>query len=171
MSSKRPNTGIILTGAGEKSFVAGADINELIDATPLEGKARCLRDQGIMRRLETMCKPSIAAINGHALGGGLELAMCCTIRIAAASAKMGLPEVKIGVFPANGGTSVLHALSDGDGLSKSCSRESPSMPPKHFASVWLIASSNPRPARVGEDLLGEILANAPVAAAPASSNA
>lgn len=102
--------GFILTGAGEKAFVAGADINELSAATPLEGKARCLRDQAIMRRLETCLKPSIAAINGYALGGGLELAMCCTLRVAASTAKLGLPEVRIGVFPANGGTQRLPRL-------------------------------------------------------------
>lgn len=102
--------GLILTGAGEKAFVAGADINELRDATPLEGKARCMRDQAIMRRLETISKPSIAAINGYALGGGLELAMCCTLRVAANTARLGLPEIKIGVFPANGGTQRLPRL-------------------------------------------------------------
>ena len=102
--------GLILTGAGQKAFVAGADINELVHATPLEGKARCLRDQAIMRTLETMSKPSIAAINGYALGGGLELAMCCTLRVASATAKLGLPEIKIGVFPANGGTQRLPGL-------------------------------------------------------------
>jgi enoyl-CoA hydratase len=101
---------LIVTGAGEKAFVAGADINELVNVTPLEWKARCLRDQGIMRRLETMPKASIAAINGYALGGGLELALCCTLRVAADTAKLGLPEVKIGVYPANGGTQRLPRL-------------------------------------------------------------
>lgn len=101
---------LILTGAGEKAFIAGADINELIEATPLEGKARCLRDQRIMRRLESMGKPSIAAINGYALGGGLELAMCCTLRVASCNARLGLPEVRIGVLPANGGTQRLPQL-------------------------------------------------------------
>jgi enoyl-CoA hydratase len=102
--------GLLLTGAGPKAFVAGADIAELVNATPLEGKVRCLRDQAIMRRLETMPKPSIAAINGHALGGGLELAMCCTLRVASTNARLGLPEAKIGVFPANGGTQRLPRL-------------------------------------------------------------
>lgn len=107
---RREHRGLILTGAGEKAFVAGADINELSEATPLEGKARCLRDQAIMRRLETSSKPSIAAINGYALGGGLELALCCTLRVAARTAKLGFPEIKIGVFPANGGTQRLPRL-------------------------------------------------------------
>jgi len=102
--------GVIITGAGAKAFVAGADIAELTGATPLEGRERCLRDQRIMRRLETMKKPSIAAMNGYALGGGLELALSCSIRVAADSAKMGFPEAKIGVFPANGGTQRLPAI-------------------------------------------------------------
>jgi enoyl-CoA hydratase len=100
---EREYRGLILTGAGERAFVAGADIEELAGASPLDGQARCARDQAIMRRLETMGKPSIAAINGYALGGGLELALCCSLRVAAATAKMGLPEAKIGVadcFPA-----------------------------------------------------------------------
>ena len=102
--------GLILTGAGPKAFVAGADIGELVNATPLEGKARCLRDQAVMGRLEKMSKPSIAAINGYALGGGLELALCCSLRVASSNARMGLPEAKIGVFPANGGTQRLPRL-------------------------------------------------------------
>ena len=100
---EREYRGLILTGAGERAFVAGADIEELSDISPLDGQARCARDQAIMRRLETMRKPSIAAINGYARGGGLELAMCCSLRLAAATAKMGPPEAKIGVadcFPA-----------------------------------------------------------------------
>jgi len=102
--------GLIVTGAGEKAFVAGADINELVDATPLEGKARCLRDQAIMRRLETMAKPSIAAINGYALGGGLELAMSCAVRVASENARLGQPEVKLGLLPGYGGTQRLPRL-------------------------------------------------------------
>jgi len=107
---EREYRGLILTGAGERAFVAGADVEELSGASPLEGQTRCARDQAIMRRLETMGKPSIAAINGYALGGGLELAMCCSLRVAAATAKLGLPEAKIGVFPANGGTQRLPRL-------------------------------------------------------------
>jgi enoyl-CoA hydratase len=107
---EREYRGLILTGAGERAFVAGADVEELAGVSPLEGQARCLRDQAIMRRLETMGKPSIAAINGYALGGGLELAMCCSLRVAAATAWLGLPEVKIGGLSANGGTQRLPRL-------------------------------------------------------------
>ena len=95
---------LIVTGAGEKSFVSGADISELVGLDPTAGRRTCDVGQGAFRRLETMGKPSIAAINGYALGGGCELAMACTIRIAADSAKLGLPEVTLGVIPGYGGT-------------------------------------------------------------------
>jgi enoyl-CoA hydratase len=95
---------LILTGAGEKSFVSGADISELALLGPVEGRRTAEFGQSVFRRLETMGKPSIAAINGYALGGGCELAMSCTIRIAADTAKIGLPEVTLGVIPGYGGT-------------------------------------------------------------------
>jgi len=101
---------LILTGAGEKAFVAGADINELARQTPLEGKDTALRGQGVFGRLETLGKPSIAAINGFALGGGCELALACTIRIASRNAKLGQPEVKLGVLPGYGGSQRLARL-------------------------------------------------------------
>jgi enoyl-CoA hydratase len=95
---------LILTGAGEKSFVSGADIAELANLDPVGGRRTAQFGQSVFRRLETMGKPSIAAINGYALGGGCELAMACTIRIAADTAKIGLPEVTLGVIPGYGGT-------------------------------------------------------------------
>lgn len=104
LESDPASRGLILTGAGQKAFIAGADISELVDVTPRQFAARCVRDQAVMRRLETMGKPSIAAINGYALGGGLELALCCTLRVAAENARLGSPEVKLGVMPGNGGT-------------------------------------------------------------------
>jgi enoyl-CoA hydratase len=95
---------IILTGAGEKAFVAGADIAELVKMGPVEG-VRISRDgQDTFRMLERMPKPVIGAINGFALGGGLELALACHIRIASKKAKFGLPEVKLGIIPGYGGT-------------------------------------------------------------------
>ncbi|HKA57822.1 MAG TPA: enoyl-CoA hydratase-related protein [Gemmatimonadales bacterium] len=96
--------GAILTGAGPKSFVAGADIGDLSRQGPFDGKARAQRGQAVLRRLETCGKPVLAAINGFALGGGCELAMACHIRIAGDNAKFGQPEVKLGIAPGYGGT-------------------------------------------------------------------
>jgi len=101
---------LILTGAGEKSFVAGADIGELATRTPVDGKEFSLFGQSVLRLLETMGKPSICAINGFALGGGCELALSCTIRIASKTAKLGQPEVKLGIIPGYGGTQRLARL-------------------------------------------------------------
>lgn len=95
---------LIVTGAGEKAFVSGADISELANLDPDAGVRTAELGQRVFRRLETMGKPSIAAINGFALGGGCELAMACTIRIASDNAKIGLPEVTLGVIPGYGGT-------------------------------------------------------------------
>jgi len=94
----------ILTGAGEKAFVAGADINELAQQTPVNGKEFSLFGQSVFHMLETMGKPSICAINGFALGGGCELALCCSIRLASKTAKLGQPEVKLGIIPGYGGS-------------------------------------------------------------------
>ncbi|HEV8701981.1 MAG TPA: enoyl-CoA hydratase-related protein [Candidatus Polarisedimenticolia bacterium] len=101
---------LIVTGAGEKAFVAGADIFELASQTPVEGAAYARRGQGVLERLERLGKPSIAAINGYALGGGLELAMACTLRLAAETAKLGQPEVALGIIPGYGGTQRLSRL-------------------------------------------------------------
>lgn len=95
---------LILTGAGEKAFVSGADIAELSVLDPVGGRRMAEFGQSVLRRLETMGKPSIAAVNGYALGGGCELAMACTIRIASENAKIGLPEVTLGVIPGYAGT-------------------------------------------------------------------
>jgi enoyl-CoA hydratase len=95
---------LILTGSGEKAFVAGADINELAQQTPVNGKEFSLFGQSVFHLLETIGKPSICAINGFALGGGCELALCCSIRLASKSAKLGQPEVKLGILPGYGGS-------------------------------------------------------------------
>ena len=95
---------LILTGSGEKAFVAGADIHELAQQTPVDGKEFSLIGQGVFHLLETMGKPSICAINGFALGGGCELALACSIRLASKTAKLGQPEVKLGIIPGYGGS-------------------------------------------------------------------
>ncbi len=102
--------GVILTGTGAKAFVAGADITELAEQSPMEGKARSMLGQQVFRRLERCGKPVIAAVNGFALGGGCELAMACHIRIASENAKFGQPEVKLGIGPGYGGTARLPRL-------------------------------------------------------------
>ena len=96
--------GVILTGAGEKAFIAGADIAELSQMTPLSGIEVSRNGQDTLRSIETMPKPVVAAVNGFALGGGLEFALACHIRIASDNAKLGLPEVKLGIIPGYGGT-------------------------------------------------------------------
>jgi len=95
---------VILTGSGEKAFVAGADINEIAQQNPVRGKEFSLFGQSVFHLLETIGKPSICAINGFALGGGCELALSCSIRLASKNAKLGQPEVKLGIIPGYGGS-------------------------------------------------------------------
>jgi enoyl-CoA hydratase len=95
---------IILTGAGEKSFIAGADINELAVRSPTSGREHAIRGQHVLDLIEHLGKPVIAAINGYALGGGCELAMACTIRLAAEGARLGQPEINLGIIPGYAGT-------------------------------------------------------------------
>jgi enoyl-CoA hydratase len=101
---------VLLTGAGERAFAAGADIRELAAAEEGAGKAFALRGQAVFRKIETLSKPVIACVRGFALGGGCELAMACTLRIAADDAKFGQPEVKLGVTPGYGGSQRLPRL-------------------------------------------------------------
>lgn len=102
---------LILTGAGDKAFIAGADINELARQTPTSGRETSLHGQAVLHKLETLGKPSIAAINGFALGGGCEIAMACDIRVASENAKFGQPEVNLGIPPGYGGTQRLPRLA------------------------------------------------------------
>lgn len=101
---------VILTGAGEKAFIAGADINELAEQSPIDGKDRARRGQHVLEIIENLGKPVVAAINGYALGGGCEIAMACTIRLASENARLGQPEVKLGIIPGYGGTQRLVRL-------------------------------------------------------------
>ena len=102
---------VVLTGAGPKAFVAGADIAQMNTLAPVQGRDFALRGQRMMRFVETMPKPVIAMVNGFALGGGLELAMCCHLRIAADTAKVGQPEVNLGLIPGFGGSQRLLRLA------------------------------------------------------------
>jgi enoyl-CoA hydratase len=101
---------LILTGAGDRAFVAGADINELAVQTPTSGREHALKGQHVFNLIENMGKPVIAAINGYALGGGCELAMACTLRLAADNARLGLPEITLGILPGYAGTQRLSRL-------------------------------------------------------------
>jgi enoyl-CoA hydratase len=101
---------IVLTGSGNRAFVAGADINELARQSPVSGREHALAGQHVFDVIENLGKPVVAAINGFALGGGCELAMACTLRIAAESAQLGQPEINLGIIPGYGGTQRLSRL-------------------------------------------------------------
>jgi len=101
---------VIFTGAGEKAFIAGADITELATYSPQQAQACALRGQAVFARIERLGKPTIAAINGYALGGGCELSLACSMRIASRNARLGQPEVKIGIIPGYGGSQRLPRL-------------------------------------------------------------
>ena len=95
---------VIVTGAGDKAFVAGADIGELATQDPTRGREMAMRGQHVLDLVEQLGKPTIAALNGFALGGGCELAMACTFRVAADTARLGLPEINLGIIPGYAGT-------------------------------------------------------------------
>lgn len=106
-----PEVGVVVvTGAGEKAFVAGADIAELKALDTASARVQALRGQAVFQRIESLSKPVIAAVNGFALGGGCELALACHLRIAGENARFGLPEVSLGVIPGYGGTQRLPRL-------------------------------------------------------------
>src|ERR671910_2762635 len=156
--------GVILTGAGSKAFVAGADITELSEQTPMEGKARSLLGQQVFRRLERCGKPVIAAVNGFALGGGCELAMACHIRVAAEHARFGQPEVKLGVGPGYGGTARLPRLV-GRGRALELLLTGAMIDAQEAYRIGLVNRVVPaeRLLEESETVLREILANGPLA--------
>ncbi len=102
---------IVITGAGDKAFVAGADISEIREQSPSEARAFSQFGQNLMSMIQSLDKPVIAAINGYALGGGMELALACHLRIASRNARLGLPEIKLGIMPGFGGTQRLVRLA------------------------------------------------------------
>jgi enoyl-CoA hydratase len=101
---------LLVTGAGDRAFSAGADIKELMDRSLVEQRAGALLGQSVLAKLDQLPMPSIALINGYAFGGGLELALACTFRLAAPTAKLGFPEIKLGLIPGYGGTQRLPRL-------------------------------------------------------------
>jgi len=155
---------VILTGAGEKSFVAGADIGELAQQTPANGKEFSLFGQSVFHLLETMGKPSICAINGFALGGGCELALSCTIRIASKTAKLGQPEVKLGILPGYGGTQRLARLC-GKGMAHELCLTGEMISAEEAQRIGLVNHIY-EPAELmpaAEAMAKKIIANAPIA--------
>lgn len=102
--------GVILTGAGDKAFAAGADVSEVINDSAVVAEEKTRYGQGVTSLIENLGKPVVAAVNGYAMGGGCELAMACTIRLAAETAKFGQPEVKLGIMPGYGGSQRLPRL-------------------------------------------------------------
>jgi enoyl-CoA hydratase len=155
---------LILTGSGEKAFVAGADIGELAVQTPVTGKETSLFGQEILHRLETMGKPSIAAINGFALGGGCELALACTIRIASKTAKLGQPEVKLGIIPGYGGSQRLARLC-GKGVAHELVLTGDMIPADEALRIGLVNRvTEPADLMVtAEAIAKKVIANAPLA--------
>src|SRR5256885_4901211 len=157
-------SGAILTGAGPKAFVAGADIGDLSRQGRFDGKARAQRGQAVLRRLETCGKPVIAAINGFALGGGCELAMACHIRIASENAKLGQPEVKLGIAPGYGGTQRLPRLV-GKGIAMQILLAADMINAQEAHRIGLVNEVVPQADLIkrAEEIAAKIIANAPLA--------
>ena len=155
---------VILTGAGEKAFVAGADIGELAQRDPVSGKEFALRGQNVLNLIENLGKPVIACVNGFALGGGCELALACTMRLASENAKFGQPEVKLGILPGYGGTQRLPRLV-GKGLAMQMVLAGEMITAQEAYRIGLVnevtsaAELIPR----AEALAAKIIANAPLA--------
>ena len=155
---------LILTGVGEKAFVAGADIGELSQQTPVNGKDFSLFGQGVFHLLETIGKPSICAINGFALGAGCELALSCSIRIASKTAKLGQPEVKLGILPGYGGSQRLTRLC-GKGVAHELCLTGEMIAAEEALRIGLVNHTY-EPAELipaAEAMAKKIIANAPLA--------
>jgi len=157
-------SGLILTGAGEKAFVAGADIKEIALITGVQATNFARSGQSVFDRIENLGKPVIAAVNGFALGGGCELALACTFRIASATARFGLPEVKLGIIPGFGGTQRLPRLvGKGRALQMMLSADPIDAQEAHRIGL---ANEVVEPARLlarAEEILKKIEANGPLA--------
>jgi enoyl-CoA hydratase len=156
--------GVILTGSGEKAFVAGADIAELARMGPIDGIGVSRQGQEAFRLLERMGKPVIAAVNGYALGGGMELALSCHLRIASENARFGLPEVKLGIIPGYGGTVRLPRIV-GRGRALEMILTGEMINAQRAFEIGLVNRVVPLAdlKKTAEDLLDAILKNGPVA--------
>lgn len=157
---------LIITGAGDKAFVAGADIMELNQLTPVEGYEYTIRNQRVLDRLEVLPIPVIAAINGYALGGGCELALACHIRIACPEARLGQPEVKLGLIPGYGGTQRLTRII-GKGRALEWVLTGAHYPAEEAYRIGLINRIVPRESLLEEakNIARQIIANGPIAVA------
>jgi enoyl-CoA hydratase len=155
---------VILTGGGEKAFVAGADINELQKNNPVEAKAYTHRGQAVLDLIENLGKPVIACINGFALGGGCEIAMACTMRLAGENAKLGQPEVKLGIIPGYGGTQRLPRLV-GMGLAMQILLSGEMISAQEAHRIGLVNEVLPvdQLRSRAEEIAQKIIANAPLA--------
>jgi enoyl-CoA hydratase len=155
---------VILTGAGEKAFGAGADISELTLQSPVEGKEYSLRGQKLLALIENLGKPVIAAINGYAFGGGCELALACTLRLASESARLGQPEVKLGIIPGYAGTQRLPRLV-GKGRALEMILSGEPVTAQEAYRIGLVNQVVPAPELMAaaERLAQKIMANAPLA--------
>ena len=155
---------VILTGAGEKAFVAGADINELAQQSPVSAKEYTHRGQAIIDAIENLGKPVIACINGFALGGGCELAMACTMRLASDNAKLGQPEVKLGLIPGYGGTQRLPRLV-GKGLAMQQILTGEMITAQEAHRIGLVNEVVPQAELIAraEAIAAKIIANSPLA--------
>jgi enoyl-CoA hydratase/carnithine racemase len=156
--------GVILTGAGDKAFIAGADISELAHATPLEAEESSRFGQEVLELIENLGKPVTAAVNGFALGGGCETAMACTIRIAVDTARLGQPEVKLGLLPGGGGTQRLPRLV-GKGRALQLILSGGMISAQEAYRIGLVNEILPAANLIAraEEILKQIAANAPVA--------
>ena len=157
---------IILTGAGEKAFVAGADITEFVTWSPQLAMESALRGQAVFSRVENLGKTTIAAVNGFALGGGCELALSCTMRIASQNARLGQPEVKLGITPGYGGSQRLPRLI-GKGMAMQMILTGDPMPAEEALRWGLVNQVVPLDQLLptAEAIAKKIIANGPVAVA------
>jgi enoyl-CoA hydratase len=155
--------GVILTGAGEKAFVAGADIGELARLAPAEARAAARKGQAVLARIERLPKPVVAAINGFALGGGCELALACHVRVASENARLGTPEVKLGLMCGYGGTQRLPRLV-GRGRALELLLTGEMVDAQEALRIGLVNRVVPKERLLeeAEALLRKMLANAPV---------